>query len=101
MLLHVRASVISDALLRVEFSDGAIKDVDLSRELYGEVFEPLKVPDFFARVEVNPETRTVQWPNGADFAPEFLHATGRLAADGAPSPRSTAPERPVLPDEEE
>jgi hypothetical protein len=44
--------------------------------LWGGVFEPLKDPEFFRRVAVNPETRTVEWPNGADFAPEFLHARG-------------------------
>lgn len=39
----------------------------------GEVFEPLKDPAFFRRVRLNPETGTVEWPNGADLAPEFLY----------------------------
>lgn len=63
--------------LRLEFNDGTTKDVDLSGELHGEVFEPLKDIGFFRRVAVNPETGTVEWPNGADFAPEFLHEIGR------------------------
>jgi len=50
--------------------------VDLASEIYGEVFEPLKRPEFFRRVSVNPETNTIEWPNGADFAPEFLHRIG-------------------------
>ena len=62
--------------LRLEFSDGTMKDIDLSGELHGEVFEPLKDPRFFRSVEVNPETGTIEWPNGADFAPEFLHEHG-------------------------
>lgn len=60
----------------MEFSDGTVKDVDLSDELYGEVFEPLRSSDLFGQVVVNPETCTIEWPNGADFAPEYLHEVG-------------------------
>jgi hypothetical protein len=63
--------------LRLRFSDAALKDVDLSAELYGEVFEPLRDPELFRQVKVNEETRTIEWPNGADFAPEFLYEIGR------------------------
>lgn len=37
------------------------------------MFEPLADPSVFAQVSVNPELRTITWPNGADFAPEFLY----------------------------
>ncbi len=77
MFLHVeRVSHIDDYRLRIGFSDGTIKDVDLGGELHGEIFEPLKELDFFLKVSVNPDTRTIEWPNGADFAPEFLYETG-------------------------
>lgn len=77
MFLHVvRVEPLHDHNLRVEFSDGAVKDVDLAGELYGEVFEPLREVELFSQVAVNPETGTIEWPNGADFAPEFLHRTG-------------------------
>ena len=77
MFLHVTGvSHIEAYRLRVEFSDGVIKEVDLSAELYGEVFEPLKDVAFFQQVHINEETNTVEWPNGADFAPEFLYETG-------------------------
>ncbi len=62
--------------LRLGFSDGTIRDIDLSRELYGEVFEPPNDLQFFRSVAVNPETGTIEWPNGAGFAPEFLHEHG-------------------------
>jgi len=45
MLLHENAvSHLSDFTLRIEFSDGSTRDVDLSDELSGEVFEPLQDP---------------------------------------------------------
>lgn len=62
--------------LRIRFSDRAVKDVDLAGELYGEVFEPLRDPSYFRQVRVNPDTGTIEWPNGADFAPEYLYELG-------------------------
>jgi hypothetical protein len=78
MFLHVdQVHALEGYTLRLAFNDGTTKDVDLSGELHGEVFEPLKDTGFFRRVVVNPETGTIEWPNGADFAPEFLHEIGR------------------------
>lgn len=80
MILHViGVSHIKAYELRIQFSNGAVKEVDLAGELYGQVFEPLKDLEFFKRVSLNPETRTIEWPNGADFAPEFLYEIGREA----------------------
>ncbi len=77
MVLHVdTVTHLGDFTLRLEFSDGSVRDVDLSEELHGEVFEPLREPEFFAQVRVNPDTGTIEWPNGADLAPEFLHEQG-------------------------
>jgi len=47
--------------------------------LYGEVFEPLKDVDLFRQAAVNPDTNTIEWPNGADLAPEFLYKIGKQA----------------------
>lgn len=66
-----------DYKLEVAFNDGAIKEVDLEDGLYGEVFEPLRDAEFFKQAKVNEETNTIEWPNGADFAPEFLHEIGK------------------------
>ena len=49
------------------------KRVNLRRELYGNVFEPLREATYFARAYLDPDSRTVAWPNGADFAPDFLY----------------------------
>lgn len=63
--------------LAVAFNDGSEREVDLRDELTGEVFEPLRDEAAFAEAFVDDETRTVTWPNGADFAPEFLYEIGR------------------------
>jgi len=67
---------LEDYKLRLEFNDGVVKDVDLAEELIGEVFEPLMDVKLFKKVYVNEDTGTIEWPNGADFAPEFLYETG-------------------------
>lgn len=62
--------------LAVSFTDGTEREVDLAGELVGEVFEPLRDESAFSAAFVDPETRTVAWPNGADLAPEFLYEVG-------------------------
>lgn len=77
MFLHVDGVThLQRYELRLEFNNGTVKDVDLAGELHGRVFEPLRDPRFFGQVQVNPETGTIEWPNGADFAPEFLFDAG-------------------------
>jgi hypothetical protein len=77
MFLHVtKVTYLSDYRLRLEFDDDTAREVDLANELYGEIFEPLRDVDLFKQVYLNPDTNTIEWPNGADFAPEFLHELG-------------------------
>ena len=77
MLIHViDVECVGPHTLRVWFDDNTVKDIDLSNELWGEVFEPLRDPDFFKLVFVNEETGTIEWPNGADVAPTFLYDKG-------------------------
>jgi hypothetical protein len=66
--------------VHIEFSDGEKGDVFLGDELQGEVFEPLRNESFFSRVSVHPEFHTLCWPNGADFAPEFLYEKIQVSA---------------------
>jgi len=74
-MLHIHeVKVVGKFQLYVVFSDGQKKSVDVRPLLTGPVFEPLKDPDFFAKVEIDPTCKTVVWPNGADIAPEALHA---------------------------
>ena len=73
MLDVVEARYVSGYTLWIRFEDGSQGEVDLSAELYGEVFEPLRDETYFRSFQVNPETGTIEWPNRADFAPEFLY----------------------------
>jgi len=56
----------------VRLSDGTEGEVDLSKELEGEVFGPLKDINKFKSIRVDPVVETIVWENGADLAPEFL-----------------------------
>ncbi|MBI5491151.1 MAG: DUF2442 domain-containing protein [Deltaproteobacteria bacterium] len=67
--------------LHVRFADGVEGEVDLSGRLFGPMFEPLRNGDFFRQVAID-EFGVVCWPNGADLAPDALHA--RLEAGGRP-----------------
>lgn len=73
MILHTtEVTPLPGYRLFLRFNNGAAGEVDLSAELDGEVFEPLRDPAMFATVCQHPVMRTAAWANGADFAPEFL-----------------------------
>ncbi len=59
--------------LFVQFDNGVSGVVDLTDELWGEVFEPLRNKALFMTATQNDILGTVVWANGADFAPEFLY----------------------------
>ena len=83
MILRIlTAQVAPTHRLRLTFNDGTAKTVNVWPLLHGPIFEPLRDPEYFARVELDPVCGTVVWPNGADFAPESLH---ELAAQEEPS----------------
>lgn len=75
----IKASYLRDYTIHLCFSDGVEGDVDLASEIFGPVFEPLKDLAMFRQFYVHPETHTLAWPNGADFAPEFLRDAVRVA----------------------
>jgi hypothetical protein len=61
--------------LRIRFSDGAVKDVDLSEFLArGGVFAPIYADrSVFEQVRVNAETQTIEWPGQVDLDPDVLY----------------------------
>lgn len=76
----VDARYVSGYTIRLRFADGTEGEVNLEKELDGEVFEPLRDVTYFKGFTLHAELRTLVWPNGADFAPEFLWAAARIAA---------------------
>ena len=58
----------------LQFNDGTHGESDVAAELKGPVFEELLDPEKFSEAYLDPELRTVCWPNGADLAPVFLRS---------------------------
>ena len=69
----VRVSALAEYRLELVFDDGSEGVVDLSDELHGEVFEPLKDKTLFAQAKAD-EFGAVCWPNGTDIDPDVLYS---------------------------
>ena len=79
MFLHVtKARHIADHRVEVSFNDGTSAELDLSRSLDGPIFEPLRDVEYFRAFSII--GHTLAWPNGADFAPEYLHSLATTPA---------------------
>jgi hypothetical protein len=65
-------AIVDDYTLYVTFDDGSEQVVNLEPVLYGEMYGPLRDLAVFNQVRLDPETKTLVWPNGADFDPETL-----------------------------
>ena len=68
----IKAEYVDNYRIRLWLNNSVTKVVDLKSSLKGVVFEPLKDLEFFKRFTV--KFNTVEWENGADFAPEYLLA---------------------------
>jgi hypothetical protein len=72
MFRHViEAKYLEEYRVWIKFNNGKSGEIDLSHEIWGEIFEPLKKKNYFKSFKV--ENDTLSWKNGADFAPEFLY----------------------------
>jgi hypothetical protein len=64
--------VIGEYRLRLTFKDGVVGDVSFADREWKNVFEPLRDPKRFAKVDI--EFGTIVWPeDGLDMAPEPLY----------------------------
>ncbi len=71
--LHIEeAKHLNNYEVWIRFNDGMEGEVDLYENLKGPIFEPLKDPNYFKKFKL--EGHTLSWPNGADFAPEFIQS---------------------------
>ena len=72
MFLHVTtARHLAGHKIELQFNDGQSGVIDLADALDGPIFAPLRDVDYFREFRL--EGHTLAWPNGADFAPEFLY----------------------------
>lgn len=91
----IRADHRGEYRIALTFADGTTGEVDLKDELWGDMFEPLRDIARFKAFTVHPEFETLAWPNGADFAPEFLYGLLRPEYKAsAPSPASISEPKP-------
>ena len=74
----VEARYVAAHTVWLRFRDGTSGEIDLAPSLSGPVFEPLRDPEVFRQFRLHAEFHTLVWPNGADFAPEFLHDNLRV-----------------------
>lgn len=89
MILRIqRAQLCGPHSLLLVFNDGTSKRVNVLPLLEGPVFDPLRQPEYFSKVILDPVCGTVVWPNGADFAPEALY---ELPAERGPRRRRKRP----------
>ena len=60
--------------VRLTFSDGTEKTVDLEPYFHGPIFEPVrKDPKMFQSMRVDSRMGTIVWENGADIDPDVLY----------------------------
>ena len=91
MLEVTDVKALDDYRLVVSFNDGATREVDCSFLLHGTLGEQLRDPEYFKQVRIDPEGRTVAWPNGLDPAPELLHGDFEPPSPGAREATVTHP----------
>lgn len=87
MFLEItKANYIEDYKIELEFNNGELYLVDLINELNGSVFVPLKNKAFFKDFSI--VYNTIEWKNGADFAPEYLYELAKRQSKLASEPKA-------------
>jgi hypothetical protein len=75
MFLEVsQAEYLGNYQIKLTFNNGEVKTVDLQNELNGNVYFPLRQLDYFKKFQL--KYNTIEWENGADYAPEYLYKIG-------------------------
>ena len=65
-----KAQYVGDHKIHLWFNNNVERVVDVSDKLKGAAFEPLRDLTFFKNFHIT--YNTIEWANGADFAPEYL-----------------------------
>jgi hypothetical protein len=74
-MVRIRSvEVLGDFRVRLGFTNGTMREVDLEPYLHGPIFEPIRSdPGMFRTVKVDPRMGTIVWDNGADIDPDVLY----------------------------
>lgn len=74
----VDVTVLGRYVLGLRFEDGSDRVIDLEPILEGPMYEAL-LDDYelFRQVQVDEDSGTVVWPNGADISPRRLYAESK------------------------
>lgn len=74
-LVRIRSvSPLTGYLVRLEFTDGSSREIDLAKYLQGPIFEAIRSDRArFLEISVDARAGTVVWPNGADIDPDVLY----------------------------
>lgn len=83
MVWLIDAKYLNDYKIWLKFNDNQEMVVDLEKHLDGLIFEPLKKVEYFKQVKFNSDSDTIEWENGADFAPAFLYEIGEVITKSA------------------
>ena len=73
----IEATYLDGYRVKLLFNNGETRIADLSQSLNGSVFAPLRDIDYFKKFSI--KFNTIEWENGADFAPEYLWDIGTAA----------------------
>ena len=66
-----KAQYVGGHKIHLWFNNNVDKVVDLRDKLKGAAFEPLRDEKYFKNFRI--VYNTIEWENGADFAPEYLY----------------------------
>lgn len=73
----VKAEYLNGYKIKLTFNNEETRIADLSNSLNGSVFAPLKDIEYFKNFSI--KFNTIEWENGADFAPEYLYTISTAA----------------------
>jgi hypothetical protein len=76
----VSVKIVGHRSLELRFADDTERVVDLAMFLTNPLMRRVRDDDeYFAQVRIDPECRTIMWPDGEDLAPDVLHGDGQPA----------------------
>ncbi len=81
MLEVTHAKYENDYKIWVKFNNDESGIIDLSDDLWGDIFAPLKNTDLFRKFKISDVMNTIEWENGADLAPEYLYSKIKEVAE--------------------